>query len=80
MKDNFEQIIRRQKQGYTATLYGTADLANFQRIEDIEELEKIVKKLFISIVSNSLPSKTFEVDFNGNVKAGLIIKDKLWKI
>ena len=46
-----EKIIERFERGYTATLYGTVDLANFQKEYDFMELIHIVKKLTIPNVS-----------------------------
>ena len=46
-----EKIIERFERGYTATLYGTVDLANFQKEYDFMELIQIVKKLTIPNVS-----------------------------
>ena len=52
-----EKIIERFERGYTATLYGTVDLANFQKEYDFMELIQIVKKLTIPVVVKSLKDK-----------------------
>ena len=46
-----EKIIERFERGYTSNLYGTVDLANFQKEYDFMELIQIAKKLTIPNVS-----------------------------
>tara|TARA_R110002020_G_scaffold422333_1_gene631480 strand:+ start:276 stop:542 length:267 start_codon:yes stop_codon:yes gene_type:complete len=46
-----EKVIERFERGYTSNLYGTVDLANFQKEYDFMELIQIAKKLTIPNVS-----------------------------
>ena len=45
------KILQRFDRGYTVTLYGSVQLANFQKEHDFLELTKIVKKLMLTDVS-----------------------------
>jgi hypothetical protein len=63
-----EKVIERFERGYTSNLYGTVDLANFQKEYDFMELIQIAKKLTIPNVSQQRELLiAYNIDFYKNI-------------